>query len=779
MSTAVLKESTEASFRPTFFPNCNLWLDGSDSSTQSLSGTNVTEWRDKSGLGNHGATNGGTTTVSTLNSVRALSFNGTSDFTGTISNTGTTMTSFMVATLTGSAASNGRLLSCGLTTETDTASSASVSVLNRLTTTSSVYGTRSGVNTAIFGIVNPFLVAVQYTGSQNPVYYNGTLQGNPAASTGSFGYTRYRVGNTAGNGANGRWGGLVGEIIIYNSSLTTQQRQIVEGYLAWKWGLQANLPSNHPYRTIAPSLVPPIPSATITYPLLPARNSKPAPYFDPRTITSCQLWLDGADPSATGIQPSQNSSVSNWIDKSRGRNNAVSSGASIPTFTSGGGIVFNGSGSYNTNFTSSPDTQSFFVIYRWNSITTAQTFIGGTQLKQIIFYVDPPNSRWPYLGGIGTWGRWNTSALTSNVTYIAAYTFSASPGTAVLYLNGSTLSLPGSISGPQSTAATPTTSLLGPQFNGTMYEIIGFNTILSTTDRQNIEGYLAWKWGAQANLPTNHPFRAGPPTPLSQLRLPFGIKSAKWAPTQITGCLLWLDANDPNGNGSLVSNGTVLTRWVDKSGSNNTLTANGSPVYTNYNSRNAIFINSNHLSNASSMAVANTTIFFVLSISTPINDKSYFQMGANPNSGGGDTTTFFSDVNVTRPGGNGTGRLYYGDGGGNQMSISFPTATSADVVPYFIQTARITSAPIVQNYVNSALSNSKTGTVARVNQTGVIVGSSNGGWQWTGYFSEVIIFNTALSVANQQKVEGYLAWKWNLASSLPSSHPFKLFPPSP
>jgi hypothetical protein len=43
------------------------------------------------------------------------------------------------------------------------------------------------------------------------------------------------------------------EIIHYNSALTTSQRQQVEGYLAWKWGLQGNLPANHPFKRFPPS----------------------------------------------------------------------------------------------------------------------------------------------------------------------------------------------------------------------------------------------------------------------------------------------------------------------------------------------------------------------------------------------------------------------------------------------------------------------------------------------------------------------------------------------
>ena len=41
----------------------------------------------------------------------------------------------------------------------------------------------------------------------------------------------------------------ISEIILYQSQLTKDQYQQVEGYLAWKWGLQTSLPTNHPYYT--------------------------------------------------------------------------------------------------------------------------------------------------------------------------------------------------------------------------------------------------------------------------------------------------------------------------------------------------------------------------------------------------------------------------------------------------------------------------------------------------------------------------------------------------
>ena len=48
------------------------------------------------------------------------------------------------------------------------------------------------------------------------------------------------------------WKGELGELMIYNSVLTESEILKTEGYLANKWGLTANLPTNHPYKNAAP-----------------------------------------------------------------------------------------------------------------------------------------------------------------------------------------------------------------------------------------------------------------------------------------------------------------------------------------------------------------------------------------------------------------------------------------------------------------------------------------------------------------------------------------------
>ncbi len=48
-----------------------------------------------------------------------------------------------------------------------------------------------------------------------------------------------------------------------------------------------------------------------------------------------------------------------------------------------------------------------------------------------------------------------------------------------------------------------------------------------------------------------------------------------------------------------------------------------------------------------------------------------------------------------------------------------------------------------------------------------------------GDIAEIIVYFASLSDVQRMSVDGYLAWKWGLQSSLPQTHPWKLFPPPP
>ena len=66
-----------------------------------------------------------------------------------------------------------------------------------------------------------------------------------------------------------------------------------------------------------------------------------------------------------------------------------------------------------------------------------------------------------------------------------------------------------------------------------------------------------------------------------------------------------------------------------------------------------------------------------------------------------------------------------------------------------------------------------------VSATGYAVGDDR--WysrEWVGHFAEVLAFGSKLPDSDRQTIEGYLAHKWGLTGSLPSSHPHKLGAPT-
>ncbi len=48
-------------------------------------------------------------------------------------------------------------------------------------------------------------------------------------------------------------------------------------------------------------------------------------------------------------------------------------------------------------------------------------------------------------------------------------------------------------------------------FGGVLSEFIVTSGVLTTTNRQKLEGYSAHKWGLQASLPGGHPYLTTPP----------------------------------------------------------------------------------------------------------------------------------------------------------------------------------------------------------------------------------------------------------------------------
>ena len=83
----------------------------------------------------------------------------------------------------------------------------------------------------------------------------GTINGNVQTLTRAVG-ANFFTGSATYTISRSTFGGTweLGEMLLFNTNLTTTQRQQIEGYLAWKWGLQSNLPVGHPFLLSAPTL---------------------------------------------------------------------------------------------------------------------------------------------------------------------------------------------------------------------------------------------------------------------------------------------------------------------------------------------------------------------------------------------------------------------------------------------------------------------------------------------------------------------------------------------
>jgi len=103
------------------------------------------------------------------------------------------------------------------------------------------------LDAVIFGTV------FDYANAQMNWTLNGTLDTPQAFQT--AGFTSDTDAAAFHIGARGGYGeafiGAIGEV-LYVPSVNTDTRQLLEGYLAWKWGLVGLLPAGHPYKTKQP-----------------------------------------------------------------------------------------------------------------------------------------------------------------------------------------------------------------------------------------------------------------------------------------------------------------------------------------------------------------------------------------------------------------------------------------------------------------------------------------------------------------------------------------------
>lgn len=481
-----------------------LWLDAADATT--ITGSPVTQWTDKSGRGSNAVTGLGSVVAGdAINSWNTLRFgyNMTLNLSNFVMPSSQTSIFYVFrgATTNPNASAGTGYFVFSRTADNflsysgnqqffcyqnPAASRSYVGVMG--STSERNWGNLS--TTAFFNAVNVISTTGNSYASSNGLSL--PLVGTGTAANTVFTATTYQIGTSRNIGD--VYSFDLGELIVCDGTLSTAAAQQMEGYLAWKWGVPRSLPTTHPYYNALPSTA----------------------LLIPTTITGCILWLDASDPSVfTG-------GGATWTDKSGTANNATNGTpptTAMPAATTWSNgltaarFVVANQNSIKTTNTIPAFNVTYFVVVRITALVTpaAQQFlfinnIDGQRQLETDATAFPARVRFTTRSASGYPTITN---VTQDQQFMLSITVPTSAGSSLAYANGSI-------------ASVATSPVLGTTGNSIHYfgsangasgyisadiaEILIYNTVLSTTNRQRVEGYLAWKWGLQNSLPSAHPY---------------------------------------------------------------------------------------------------------------------------------------------------------------------------------------------------------------------------------------------------------------------------------
>jgi len=232
-----------------------------------------------------------------------------------------------------------------------------------------------------------------------------------------------------------------------------------------------------------------------------------------------------------------------------------------------------------------------------------------------------------------------------------------------------------------------------------------------------------------------------------------------WTPADISTAL-WLDASDAS---TITLNGSDVSQWNDKSGNSrhaSQSTAANQPVYATaaQNGLNAVNPGNEEWLELSSALSVSGSVFVAHKYTSSVVSRRVI-LGDSPSltryyhwHGGYDSSEMFAPNLAAALIGSASLRL-------NGASIAVSSLS------------RQTSASI---FAAQSLNSGTPYFLSSFGCDGSIVPSER---VFIGQYYEIIITPSALSLADTETVEGYLAHKWGTTASLPSGHPYKSSPP--
>ena len=446
----------------------------------------------------------------------------------------------------------------------------------------------------------PQLIAHRDTGSKMEIYLNGELKNNAvrSSSAGDLEIDEFQFGLPSGS--TNFLNGYVGEFIVFDESIGDEFEN-VHAYLAKKWGIQATVDSDNDG----------VADASDTYPV-DATKSFDAPDFsevvgainadnaDATGLAAVEgnlaLWLDAANlngVSNTGVNDGD--AISSWMDLSGNENHAIESDTSkMPTIDND---VFNNMKSIK--FDGSDDqlklTQRALLGKNYTLFIVAQSLAANQESGSLLTqYNSAYNSGigrggfYSYQDKVGFWMGGYSGKYTSPIYGVAdpfIMTATNDDNTVDVFVNGDVRSSEGGIS---VTTPIDQDTYIGQQLgvneplNGSISEIIVFDSVLTDSQIMSIQAYLANKWNLTSIVDsdgdgwTDAAEIAADSDPADDTSLAISYPDFSDAVDAEIGTsdldsiegnlVLWLDAENINGeNNAGLTDNQAIDRWFDMS----------------------------------------------------------------------------------------------------------------------------------------------------------------------------------------------------------------------
>lgn len=553
-----------------------VWFDASDSSTITLDSGAVSQWNDKSGNNRHAvqATSSKRPVVSAanMNGLDVLTFDGSDDslYVNSWGSVSQPFTRCMVVDLY-SAYDNFDHLINSINASPNTADVFSGGALQQEINGANV----NGVSISAPAI---FVRVSEFNGSSSAVTMDGTR--TAGGSGGSNGFDGIRIVGLD-DGGSYKPPVRIAEFFVLSFVPDTTTRQKIEGYLAHKWGRTAALPSDHPFKSVAPTIgptntaLPTISGTTTEYATLTTTNgtwsgtgsisysyqwqrngvdivgatantytltasdvgnpiscvvtatdddgpaiaetaatSNIVACFKPTDLANQINWLDGDDTSFMTLSGSE---VSAWDDKfgsTRDWSQGTSANRPLLTTNALNGrsvVTFDGSNDQMTAPSlNTGTTMNIMVVLRPHDVSAIRYFFGHatSAAVRLGFTSVVEDARWATRTNNS-----NSLALAANTWAIRGYGYASS--TMNMWFNGvaqssTTTGTQSGVTGVPYLGANSN----GSHFDGDIAELIWYNAnhFATASNREKLEGYLAWKWGLTSLLDSGHPYKNAPPT---------------------------------------------------------------------------------------------------------------------------------------------------------------------------------------------------------------------------------------------------------------------------